>query len=187
VSDLRLPRTIRLDPSDPFVFEAAAEPGEWAVTGSFLFWDADPAAMPPKRRAAFRAGFLGVSSFGFSTLVVVSPATPDERAGAIAALADKLMLHLGAPTREAAMAAAEEEIDFAASLCRHPEGTLVALHRTLEDGEIKEVYRTLRARDPAAPGADRLHVGAKAFIAVESDEEDIEEHVDLLGMMDAKK
>ena len=62
------------------------------------------------------------------------------------------------------MAAAEEEIDFAASLCRHPEGTLVALHRTLEDGEIKEVYRTLRARDPAAPGADRLHVGAKAFI-----------------------
>lgn len=187
MNDLRLPRTIRLDPSDTFVFEIAAEPGEWAVTGSFLFWDADPASMPPKRRAAFRAGFLGVSSFGFSTLVVVTPATAEERDAAIASLADKLVIHLGAPTREAALAAASEEVDFAASLCRHPEGTLVALHRTLENAEIKEVYRTLRARDAGAPGADRLHVGAKAFLVVESDDDELEEHVDLLGIMDAKK
>ena len=35
----RLPRTIRLDPSDKHIFASAAEPGEWAVPGTFLFWD----------------------------------------------------------------------------------------------------------------------------------------------------
>ena len=54
---LMLPRTIRLDPSDTFVFARAAEAGEWAVTGSFLFVDADVAALTGKARAAFRAGF----------------------------------------------------------------------------------------------------------------------------------
>ena len=36
---LKFPRTIRLDPSDTFVFERAAEPGEWAVSGAFVFWN----------------------------------------------------------------------------------------------------------------------------------------------------
>jgi hypothetical protein len=36
---LKLPRTIRLDPSDTFVFERAADPGEWAVSGAFVFGD----------------------------------------------------------------------------------------------------------------------------------------------------
>jgi len=35
---MKLIRTIRLDPSDTFVFERAAEPGEWAVSGAFAFW-----------------------------------------------------------------------------------------------------------------------------------------------------
>ena len=48
----KLPRTIRLDPSDTFVFERAAEPGEWAVTGSFLFLDQDVTALAGKARAA---------------------------------------------------------------------------------------------------------------------------------------
>ena len=39
---MKLLRTIRLDPSDTFVFENAAEPGEWAVTGTFMFADDDP-------------------------------------------------------------------------------------------------------------------------------------------------
>ena len=45
-------RTIRLDPSDTFVFERAAEPGEWAVSGAFMFADADPDALD--RQAARR-------------------------------------------------------------------------------------------------------------------------------------
>src|SRR5262245_3275662 len=34
---VKLLRTIRLDPSDTFVFDKAAEPGEWAVSGGFAF------------------------------------------------------------------------------------------------------------------------------------------------------
>jgi hypothetical protein len=181
---MKLPRTIRLDPSDTFVFAKAAEPGEWAVAGSFLFWERDLADLPPKERAAFRAGFAGVESLGFSTLVVVTPVTPDEHTAAVAALAAHIGERFGAPSPEAARAAAEEEIAFAASLCaEHPEGTLLALHRSVEDGEIRERFRTLRMREPGAPGADRLHAHARAFIVVESDEEEPEEHVDLLGLM----
>ena len=39
---VKLLRTIRLDPSDTFVFEKAAEPGEWAVSGAFVFWNTRP-------------------------------------------------------------------------------------------------------------------------------------------------
>ena len=35
---MKLLRTIRLDPSDTFVFEMPAEPGEWAVSGAFEYW-----------------------------------------------------------------------------------------------------------------------------------------------------
>src|ERR1044072_7343220 len=59
---MKLLRTIRLDPSDTFVFEQAAEPGEWAVPGSFVFWNQDPSAFEGKKRTAFRAGLLGIGS-----------------------------------------------------------------------------------------------------------------------------
>ena len=38
-----------------------AEPGEWAVSGAFVFWGADPATLEGKARTAFRSGFLGVA------------------------------------------------------------------------------------------------------------------------------
>jgi hypothetical protein len=180
---LKLPRTIRLDPSDTFVFAQPAEPGEWAVTGSFMFWERDLSDLAPKERAAFRAGFVGVDSLGFSTLVTVTPASPEEREAATAALARHIRTRFGAPDDAAARAAAAEEIAYAASLCEgHDENTLLALHRTQKNGEIHEQFRTLRARDPAQPGADRLHAHAKAFIVVENDDE-IDEEVDLIGLM----
>jgi len=177
-----LPRTLRLDASDTFVFERAAEPGEWAVTGSFLFWDQDVTALSGKARAAFRAGFVGVGSLGFSTLAVVTPASEAERAAAVEALADHLLRTFGAPDRAAARAAAAEEVAFAASLCGHPVNTVLALHRTLEGGEIREQFRTLRPRDPGLSGADRLHAHARAFTIVETDAEP-EERVDFVGLM----
>jgi Family of unknown function (DUF6505) len=181
---LKLPRTIRLDPSDTLVFEHAAEPGEWAVTGSFLFWDQDAAALTGKARAAFRAGFAGVRSLGFSTLVVVTEVEPEEREEAVEGLAAHIHERCGAPSLEAARAAAQEEIAFAASLCQHKVGTLLAMHRTLKGGEIKEQFRALHLRDRAPVGADRLHAQARAFEVVESDDgEDVAERVDLIGLV----
>ncbi len=179
---MKLPRTIRLDSSDTFVFEHAAEPGEWAVTGSFLFWDTDIAALAGKDRAAFRSGFVGVHSFGFSTLVVVSEANERERDEAIEDLAKHIHRNLGAPDLDSARQAAAEEIAFAASLCRDEVNTIVAMHRTLEGGDIKEQFRTLRPRERANAGADSLHAFARAFQFVEVDEPS-EERVDLAGLM----
>jgi Family of unknown function (DUF6505) len=179
---IKLPRTIRLDPSDTFVFEHPAESGEWAVTGSFLFWDSDIAGLAGKARAAFRSGFLGVTSFGFSTLIVVSEASERERNEAIDSLAKHIHEKLGAPDLDAARAAAAEEIAFAGSLCRDDINTIIAMHRTLEDGNIKEQFRTLRPRERAHAGADSLHAYARAFQFVETGEEP-EERVDIAGLM----
>lgn len=181
----RLPRTIRLDPSDTFVFEHPAEPGEWAVTGSFLFLDTDPATLTGKARAAFRSGFAGVSSLGFSTLVVVSEASPAEVEDATATLARQIREKLGAPDDESARAAAEEEIAAAASLCGPPVNTVLAMHRTLEDGQLREQFRTLTPKEPGLPGSDRLHASLRVFQFVEADDEP-EERIDLAGLMAEK-
>ena len=90
-SGMKLLRTIRLDPSDTFVFERAADPGEWAVSGAFMFADADPDTLDGKPRAAFRGGFLGVASLGWSTLVQIVAASDDDRAALVEMLARRLL------------------------------------------------------------------------------------------------
>ncbi|CAO4165708.1 DUF6505 family protein [Methylorubrum aminovorans] len=178
MSASRLPRTLRLDPSDTFVFARAAESGEWAVTGSFLFFDTDLATLAGKERAAFRSGFVGIDSLGFSTLVVVSEASEAEREAAVEVLARHIHERFSAPDREAARAAAREEIEVAASLCNLPVGSVVAMHRSERDGEIREEFRTLHQR---AAGADPLH--GRAFHFVETDEDGPEEQADLVGLL----
>jgi hypothetical protein len=177
---VKLLRTIRLDPSDTFVFERVADPGEWAVCGTFVFWDDDVEQLPGKRRSAFRSGFLGVNSLGFSTLVQIVEASDRDRAQLVDELARRLSESFGAPDLAAARRAAEEEVAFAESLCDHPLDTLVAIHRTLEDGAIREAFRTLR------PRGDKKPLRAFSFLEVEGQEEPVEE-VDLVGMAREKE
>jgi hypothetical protein len=172
---LKLPRTIRLDPSDTFVFPRAAEPGEWAVTGTFLFFGADLAKLAGKERQAFRAGFLGIDSFGWSTLVVVTQASPEERAAAVERLAAQLVARCGAPDLETARAAAEEEVAFAQSLSDHEPNTLLGLQRTREGDGVRESFRTLHRR------ASRLEP-LSAFRLVEVEEETPDEEADLAAL-----
>jgi hypothetical protein len=173
---VKLLRTIRLDPSDTFVFEHAAEPGEWAVSGTFVFWDVDPATLTGKTRAAFRGGFLGINSLGWSTLVQIVEASEQDREAAIALLAQKLVERFGAPDVAAARAAAEEEIAFTASLCNHPKDTLIAVHRAHEDGAIREAFRTLRAKGGPKP------LRAFSFLEVDGEDEEPGERVDLVTL-----
>ena len=180
---LKLPRTIRLDPSDTFVFERAAEPGEWAVSGAFVFWNRDPASLGQKQRVALRSGFLGINSLGWSTLAIVTEATDRDRHAVIERLAGQLLEKFGAPDIDAARHAAEEEIAFAASLCDHAPQTLLSVQRIVEDGEIRERFRTLKPRESPAD-ADRLHAHARAFTFHEVEgNHGAEEEVDLLGLM----
>jgi hypothetical protein len=177
---MKLLRTIRLDPSDTFVFERAAEPGEWAVSGAFMFANADPDALSGKARAAFRSGFLGVPSLGFSTLVQIVEASAADRASLVEMLAQALHQRLGAPDMAAARAAAEEEVAFAASLCDHPHDTLIAVRRSFEDGAMREAFRTLR------PRGERKPMRAFSFLEVEGEDEP-GETVDIVKLAGQKK
>jgi len=173
---VKLLRTIRLDVSDTFVFEKAADPGEWAVSGAFAFWDRDPSALEGKARSAFRGGFLGVASLGWSTLVQIVEASEDDRLAVIDALAQQLVANFGAPTVADARAAAEEEVAFAESLCSQPQDTLVAVHRSFDNGEVRETFRTLRPREGQKPAR------AFSFLEVEGEEDAPDETVDLVGL-----
>jgi len=177
----RLPRTIRLDPSDTVVFAAAAEPGEWAVPGTFLFWGRAPGSLTRKEAIAFRSGFLGVQSFGHSTLVAVQDATVQERAGMVRQLAGQLVERLGAPDLATALPAAEEEVALAESLCKgHAINTLIALYRSREGVEIREQFRTLKPRDATAFSAEHLQGHDRAFHFVEHEGEG--DDIDLLAL-----
>jgi len=173
---LKLLRTIRLDPSDTFIFERAAEPGEWAVPGGFAFFAADPAALEGKARVAFRSGFLGIVSLGFSTLVQIVEADEADRAAAVECLAGQLVARFGAPDLATARRAAAEEFAFAASLTEHPVDTLVAMHRVLADGAIRETFRTLKPRG----GAKAMR--AFSFLEVEEEAPAPNETLDLVTL-----
>ncbi len=179
---MKLLRTIQLDPSDTFVFDRAAEPGEWAISGSFVFLNDDATALTGKARSAFRAGFLGVQTLGWSTLCQIVEASDDDHAAATEILARQFAEKFGAPTIEDATLAAREEFAFANSLCTHPADTLIAVHRTQEDGQIREAFRSLRPKDGPKP------LRAFAFLEAEGDEEP-DERIDLtaLGRAESEK
>lgn len=167
---VKLLRTIALDASDTFVFDLPAVSGEWAVSGTFRFCEQDPAKLSGKPRAAFRSGFLGVKSWGWSTLVQIVPATEDDCQALIELLARQLVDRFGAPDLATARTAAEEEIAFARALCTHPISSLIAVHRLVSDGEIRESFRRLQLREGQGHG--------KAFSFMEV-EEDVEPDSDL--------
>lgn len=182
---MKLLRTIRLDASDTFVFDRAAPASEWAVSGAFKFWDQDAATLQGRAKQAFRSGFLGLSTFGWSTLAVVVEATAEERSGAIEALAAHLVAEHGAPDLDAARAAAEQEIAFAESLAEHPVQTLVAVHRTVnDDGEISEQFRTFHAAD--AKRATAMPCSAGAFAVVEDDAGTGADEIDFAALVAAQ-
>ncbi|WP_181705773.1 DUF6505 family protein [Chthonobacter rhizosphaerae] len=174
---LKLLKVERLDTSDDFVFERPAAKGEIAVSGAFHFWGDDPGTLAGKRRQAFRTGFLGLTSFGRATLAVASGVTDAERAAAVERLAIHLVDRCGAPDLPTARRAAEEEIAFSENLADLPEGTVVALARTVEDGAIAERFRTLHRAEPKQDFSRGLF---NAIVAVPDDE--TEDDVDLAAL-----
>jgi hypothetical protein len=170
---VKLLRTIALDPSDTFVFDVAAEPGDWAVSGAFRFCDRDPATLTGKNRSAFRSGFLGVRSWGWSTLAQIVHATEGDRRTLVDLLAAQLVERFGAPDPASAQLAAEEEVAFAESLCTHPIGALIAVHRSAGDGEVRESFRRLQLREGQG------HSKAFSFMEVEDDDDEPDSHLNL--------
>ena len=135
-------RVIRMDESDLNVFHAAAEPGEWAIPGTFAFsnWTEDD--LQGKSRQEFAHGWLGLESFGRASVVAVTSITEAERA----ALVDFLAFHFteawGAPGIDAARPVAEEEIAHMIQMCSdQAENTLMVIERELTDTGVKDRFR----------------------------------------------
>jgi len=162
---LKLLRTIALDSSDTFVFDVPADPDDWAVSGAFRFCDRDPAKLRGKDGSAFRSGFLGVRSWGWSTLAQIVHATEDDRRALVELLAKQLVGRFGAPDLATARPAAEEEVAFAQSLCTHPISALIAVHRSVSDGNVRESFRRLQLRE------GQRHGKAFSFMEIEDDTE----------------
>ena len=177
---MKLLRTIQLDASDSFVFDRAAVPGEWAVSGAFAFLNRDIPALRGKARTAFRAGFLGVGSLGRSTLVQIVDATEQDHAEVVGLLAAQLVEEFGAPDLASASEAAREEVAFAASLCGHPAGVIVAVTRSVEGVAIRESFRSLR---PAAQSPSR----AFDFVEIAGGEQYPDEHLDLAKLQEGTR
>ena len=150
---MKLPRSIRLDASDQEVFERPARPGEWAVSGAFAFLRSDVARLEGKARMAFQCGWLGLESFGRSTLTEVAEITEAEFFACVERLARHFVERYGAPDLAAALPVARQELDDAAGLCEHKLHSLLTVERTLDDkGEIHERFRVVqpqRAQDHA--------------------------------------
>lgn len=146
---MKLLRTFRQDESDLEIFSATASPDEWAVPGTFVFAGTDPERLGRQERQAFAKGFLGLTSFGWSTLVTVAVIDAEEHAAAIEALAQHLLEEYDAADEAEARAAATEELAYAASLCEQPVGTVLSLTRFMDGAAIREQFRIV---PPGSPG-----------------------------------
>jgi hypothetical protein len=122
------------------------------VPGAFAFAGHDPAALDAKDRQAFRNGWLGTESFGHTTLVEVAEIGEAEFSQTVERLARHFVDRYGAPDLAAALPAAREEADYAASLCDHKVHQLLAIEREAGPEGITERVRLIhpeRATDHA--------------------------------------
>lgn len=140
-STRKMLRCARLDSTDEEIFDNAAQAGEWAIPGSFEFLDDDESSLTGKRLQAFNGGFLGLTSFGWCTIVSIASATEEQIDEAVEQLSRHLIDNHGAPDRAAARKAARSEVAYAESLCEHEVGTLVAVERELTDEGIEERFK----------------------------------------------
>jgi len=153
---MKLARAIHFDDSDQNVFHSPARTGEWCISGGFEFSNWTQADLAGKARQAFSNGWLGVETFGRVTFVAVTQIQPVEVEAVTQALAQHFVDLYGAPSLQAAMAVAQDEIAHMADLCEdHDPNTLITISRELTDAGVREAYRTIEAQ---AAGMDQFAV-----------------------------
>lgn len=141
---MKLARVIRLDDSDLEVYREAAEPGEWAIPGTFAFsnWSKDDVTGKPGEE--FKHGWLGLTSFGRASVVAVSAITEAERAELVELLAFHFTEAWGAPHMDAARPVAEEEIAHMSEMCEAEiENTLIVVERSLTEAGVGDKFRLI--------------------------------------------
>ena len=148
---MKFAKTIRFDKSDLNIFPLASEEGELAVVGTFNFYNLKQDDLKGKVKQAFSNGFMGCTTFGYSTLVSLVNIKEKELQQLKTNLGKFLIDNFGAPSQEMAEEAANEEINFMLDLCKNHEiGSLLSLSRTWENDGIKERFRNLPKADSCA-------------------------------------
>ena len=139
---MKFARVIRLDDSDLNVFETVADPGEWAIPGTFEYSNWTDADLVGEARQAFAHGWLGLESFGRASVVAVAPITEAEQAQLTDQLAAYFVTAWGAPNVEAAWPVADEEIRHMGQMCAEQEqNALIVIERELSEAGVKERFR----------------------------------------------
>lgn len=151
-----LARAIHFDESDSRVFACPARTGEWAISGGFEFSNWGQSDLIGKARQAFANGWLGAETFGRVTFVAVTQIEQGE----YDALADQLASHFvrvyGAPSVEAALPVAHEELAHMAELCAdHPPNTILTVARELTEAGVREHFRFI---EPSDAGLDQFAI-----------------------------
>lgn len=147
---MKLARVIRLDESDIEVYDEPAEPGEWAIPGTFAYSNWTEAELTDKGGQAFRHGWLGLTSFGRASVVAVAPITEAEREALVDILAFHFAEAWGAPSVDAARPVAEEEVAQMAGLCEgQEENTLIVVERALSDAGVTDRFRLIPPKSAA--------------------------------------
>ena len=145
---MKLARALHFDESDMNVYHSPARTGEWCVSGGFEFSNWTEGDLVGKARQAFSNGWLGVETFGRVTFVAVTQIEPAEMEALTSALAQHFVEMYGAPSIEAALPVAREEVQQMAELCEEQgPNTVMTVARELTDAGVKEAFRMIEQRE----------------------------------------
>ena len=144
---MKLARAIHFDESDTRVYHRPARTGEWCIAGGFEFSDWTEADLEGKARQAFANGWMGLETFGRVTFVAVTTLEPAEHEALCRGLARHFVTYYGAPSEEAALPVAREELAQMIELCEdHAPNTVLTVARELTEAGVRESYRMIEAQ-----------------------------------------
>ncbi|GAW33036.1 hypothetical protein RA2_00072 [Roseovarius sp. A-2] len=145
---MKLARAIHFDESDQRVYHSPARTGEWCISGGFEFSNWSEADLTGKSRQAFANGWLGLETFGRVTFIAVTQIEEAEVETLSRALAQHFVDIYGAPSVEAALPVARDELAQMIELCEdHAPNTLLTVLRELTEAGVRETFRVIEAQE----------------------------------------
>jgi hypothetical protein len=145
---MKLARAIHFDESDQRVYHSPARTGEWCISGGFEFSNWSEADLTGKPRQAFANGWLGLETFGRVTFVAVTQIEQAEVEALTHALAQHFVEIYGAPSIEAALPVARDELAQMIELCEdHAPNTLLTVLRELTEVGVRESFSVIEAQE----------------------------------------
>lgn len=145
---MKLARAIHFDESDQRVYHSPARTGEWCVSGGFEFSNWSEGDLTGKSRQAFANGWLGLETFGRVTFVAVTQIEQAEVEGLTRALAQHFVDIYGAPSVDAALPVARDELAQMIELSEdHTPNTLLTVLRELTEAGVRETFSVIEAQE----------------------------------------